>query len=87
MRTDLKYKLSISALIALIPLVIVSIVLFLILTNSLWLGLFPVYLMIGAFLITFILGFVPFMKDHMLLSVAASSVLALLAAFILHLVI
>lgn len=87
MRTDLKYKLSISALIALIPLVIVSVVLFLILTNPLWLGLFPVYLMIGAFLITFILGFVPFMKDHMLLSVAASSVLALLAAFILHLVI
>ena len=42
MRTDLKYKLSISALIALIPLVIVSVVLFLILTNSLWLGLFPV---------------------------------------------
>ena len=54
-------------------------------TSSIWLGLFPLYLFAGAFVVTFILSFVPFMKDHMWLSVTAAALLALIAGLILHL--
>ena len=71
MRTDLRYKFTLAA----------------ISTSSVWIALFPVYLFVGAFIITFILSFVPFMKDHMWLSVTAVTVLALITGLILHLVV
>ena len=87
MRTDLRYKLTLAAIFAAIPLALFSVVVFILATNSMWLALFPVYLFVGALIITFILSFVPFMKDHMRLSVAAVTILAMLAGLILHLVV
>lgn len=87
MRTDLRYKLTLAAVFAAIPLVLFAMVLFIIATDSLWIALFPLYLFAGALIITFILGFIPFMKDHMWLSVSAVTVLGLLAGLILHLVV
>lgn len=87
MRTDLRYKLTLAAIFAAVPLALFAMAIFAVATNSLWIAIFPVYLFVGAFIITFILGFVPFMKDHMLLSVAAVSLLALIAGLILHLVV
>lgn len=87
MRTDLRYKLTLAAIFAAIPLAIFSVVVFILATNSMWLALFPVYLFAGAMIITFILSFVPFMKDHMWLSVTAVTILAMLAGLILHLVV
>lgn len=87
MRTDLRYKLTLAAVFASIPLALFAMVLFIIATDSLWIALFPLYLFAGALIITFILGFVPFMKDHMWLSVTASTLLAVLAGLILHLVV
>ncbi len=86
MRTDLRYKLTLAAIIALIPLIIAIMIIFLIGASSIWTGLFPVYLFAGAFVLTFILGFVPFMKDHMWLSVTASVLLAGLAGLIFYLI-
>ena len=87
MRTDLRYKFTLAAIFAAIPLALFSMVLFIIATSSVWIALFPVYLFVGAFIITFILSFVPFMKDHMWLSVTAVTVLALITVLILHLVV
>ena len=87
MRTDLRYKLTLAAIFAAIPLAIFSVVVFILATNSMWLALFPVYLFAGAMIITFILSFVPFMKDHMWLSVTAVTILAMLAGLILYLVV
>ena len=87
MRTDLRYKLTLAAVFAAIPLVLFAMVLFVLATNSLWIALFPVYLFAGALIITFILSFVPFMKDNMWLSVTAVTLLAVLAGLILHMVV
>lgn len=87
MRTDLRYKLTLAAVFAAIPLALFAMVLFIIATNNLWIGLFPVYLFAGALIITIILSFVPFMKDHMWLSVTAVTILAMLAGLILQLVV
>jgi len=87
MRTDLRYKLTLAAVFAAIPLALFAVVVFMLATNSIWLALFPVYLFAGALIITFILSFVPFMKDHMWLSVAAVTILAMLAGLILYLVV
>lgn len=87
MRTDMKYRLTLAAIFAAIPLVIFTLALFILATGNIWLGLFPVYLFAGAFLVVFILSFVPFMKDHMWLSVIAAVLLAVLSGFILHLVV
>ena len=86
MRTDMRYKLTLAAIFALIPLFIVTMIIFMLGTSSIWLGLFPIYLLVGAFILTFILGFVPFMKDHMWLSVIIVTLLAAVAGLIFHLI-
>ncbi|MCR5200001.1 MAG: hypothetical protein K6C38_02670 [Saccharofermentans sp.] len=87
MRTDMKYRLTLAAIITLIPLALFILATFLIASSSVWFGLLPVYLFAGALIITFILSFVPFMKDHMWLSVTAVALLTALTAFILHMVV
>ena len=87
MRTDLRYKITLAAVIAASILLLSFIVAFIMFTSTIWLGLIPVYLFAGAFLITLILGFVPFMRDHMWLSIVCSVVLCAAAGLIIHLVI
>lgn len=87
MRTDLRYKLTLAAIITLIPTVLILLSIFFIATESICLALIPIYLFAGAFLITFILSFVPFMKDHMWLSAAASVLVAAIAGVIIHLLV
>ena len=84
MRTDLRYKLTLASVIAASILLLSFILLFLLFASSIWIGLIPIYLIAGGFVVTFILGFVPFMKDHMWLSVTAAALLSLLAAYIIH---
>ena len=87
MRTDLRYKITLAAVISLTILLISFLVMCLLLSNSIWLGLIPLYIFAGAFILTFILGFVPFMKDHMWLSVSATALLSALVGLIIYLVI
>lgn len=87
MRTDLRYKLTLAAIITLIPLALFLIAMFLISSSSVALGLFPLYLFAGAFIITMILSFVPFMKDHMWLSVTVAVLLAALAGVLIHILV
>lgn len=87
MRTDMKYRLTLACILAAVPLALFTLALFLIASSRIWLGLFPLYLFAGAFVITFILSFVPFMKDHMWLSVTAAVLLAAAAGLILHFVV
>lgn len=68
MRTDLKYKLTLSALISIIPLVLSGLMLFIAYSNPIWLGLFPIYLFAASFILMIVFGFIPFLKDHMWLS-------------------
>lgn len=87
MRTDLRYKITLAAVISLTILLISLLVICLLLSSSIWLGLIPVYIFAGAFILTFILGFVPFMKDHMWLSVTATALISALVGLIIYLVI
>ncbi len=84
MRTDLRYKLTLAAIVAVIPVIFAIMVIYFFASQSIWLALIPLYLLAGGFILTFILGFVPFMKDHMWLSVIAVALLSLIAGVILH---
>ena len=86
MRTDMRYKLTLASVFAAVPLFIVTLIIFMIGTGSVWAGLFPIYLLAGGFILTFILGFVPFMKDHMWLSVILVTLLSAVAGLIFHLI-
>ena len=83
MRTDLRYKLLLAAIVSASLLFISLMTVFMLFSNSIWVGLIPLYMLAFGFTITFILGFVPFMKDHMWLSVTAAALLCALAGFIL----
>ena len=87
MRTDLRYKLTLAAIIAVSILLLSFLSLFLMFSSTLLIGLIPVFIFLGAFILTFILGFVPFLKNHMWLSISAAALLSLLAAYIIHLLI
>ncbi|MBP5181315.1 MAG: hypothetical protein J6127_08525 [Clostridiales bacterium] len=87
MRTDMKYRLTLASVIALVPLALTALYIFIAFSNSIFLGIFPLYILTGAFVLTFILSFVPFMKDHMWLSISAVMLLSGLSGLILWLVI
>ncbi|MCR5593562.1 MAG: hypothetical protein K6F79_07440 [Saccharofermentans sp.] len=87
MRTDMKYRLTIASVIALVPLALTALYIFIAFSNTIWLGIFPLYILAFAFILTLILSFVPFMKDHMWLSVIAVMLLSGLSGLILWLVI
>ena len=87
MRTDLRYKITLASVIALSLLLLSFIAAFLMFTSTVWLGLIPIYLFMGAFLVTLILSYVPFMRDHMWLSITCSAVLCGVAGLIMYLVI
>lgn len=83
MRTDLRYKLSLAAIVSISMLCVSLMIVFMLFSNSVWVGVIPLYMFAFGFIVTFILGFVPFMKDHMWLSVTAAALLSALAGFIL----
>lgn len=84
MHTDMRHKLLISALLAIIPLTVAALTIFIIASNIIWFALYPVILLLGAFIFTMILTFVPFMKDHMWLSTLSVVLLAVLISLIIH---
>ena len=84
MHTDMRHKILISALLAIIPLTVAALTIFIIASNIIWFALYPVILLLGAFIITMILTFVPFMKDHMWLSTLSVVLLAVLISLIIH---
>ncbi len=87
MRTDLIHKLAVSVILTAIPLFAAIITTFFIVSNVMWFSLLPLIFFACAFAVLLILGFVPFMKDHMWLSVIAAVLLCALAGLIINLVI
>lgn len=86
MRTDIRYKLTLASIFALIPLVLATIVICAVALSGA-VAFFPLYILAGAFVVTLILSFVPFMKDHMWLSVIAVILVSALTGFIINMVI
>ncbi|MCQ2516215.1 MAG: hypothetical protein MJ094_05070 [Saccharofermentans sp.] len=84
MHTDMRHKLLISALLAIIPLTVAALTIFIIASNATWFALYPVLVLLGAFIVTMIMTFVPFMKDHMWLSMLSVVLLAVLISLIIH---
>lgn len=84
MHTDTRHKILVSALLAIIPLTIAALTIFIIASNVSLFAMYPVFLFLGAFIITMILTFVPFMKDHMWLSMLSVVLLAVLVSLITH---
>jgi|GEM_PF-1697649 len=84
MHTDMRHKLTISLIIALIPLLLSAVMIFGLASGALMLMIFPLIMFAAGFVVLFILGFVPFMKDHMWLSVTAVVILCALAGFLVE---
>ena len=87
MRTDMRYKLTFALLFALIPVGVSVLLIFLLVMGRAALKLFPVIVLVSAFILTVILGSLPFFKRHMWLAFLITFVLSAAAGLILRLAI